>query len=236
LLLLLLACERADVLPAPTSSSDEEPVAPRPPAAPPVAPVSAPSLADVREYVEMVVRSGYATREAIIGTAVEIYAEQMRGVDVRGAAARFVDEELEAQRRREATWTSPTDCDRLERAFSELDRSGIVARQNFSDCGTCGAAEIGGEMAAARRAGRKVRGYVFFHEQDSERAVDGLLYMNYGGEDPSEAAQLAIAREVVATLKQAGLHATWNGRRDTRIRVSPIDWKKRRFTRAPGLD
>jgi len=35
---LRLACERADKAPAPTSSSDEEPVAPRPPAAPPVAP------------------------------------------------------------------------------------------------------------------------------------------------------------------------------------------------------
>ena len=87
-------------------------------------------------------------------------------------------------------------------------------------------------MQAALKEGRKVRGYVFFHQQDAEGAVDGSLYLSYGARADGESAQLAIAKEVVAVLKRAGLDASWNGRYDTRISVK-LDWKKRRFTKPP---
>jgi len=37
---------------------------------------------------------------------------------------------LDAQRE----WPSVTDCDRLDRAFADLNGRGIVARQNFACC------------------------------------------------------------------------------------------------------
>lgn len=183
----------------------------------------------------MSVKVGYASRDEIVRSAVDAFVEDLPGVDVEGVSARVADQELAAQRQREATWTARTDCDRLDLAFAELEQNGIVARQNFSDCGTCGAAEIEDEIDQARAGGGNARGYVFFHQQDSEGALDGSLYLSYGAVDPSERAQLAVAREVVAALTKAGLSASWNGRFDTRVAISPIAWRKRRFTKAPAL-
>jgi hypothetical protein len=200
------------------------------------APSAKASLEEIRGFVVTSVKAGYETRDEIVRSAVDVLAEDMPGIDVKGVATRQVDEELAAQRRREATWTAPTDCDRLDRVFARLEKSGIVARQNFSDCGTCGAAEIAEEIERLIAAGKKVRGYVFFHQQDSEGALDGSLYLSYGhASEESEAAQLAIAREVVAALKAGGLHVTWNGTLDMRVGISPIEWRKRRFTPAPAM-
>ena len=55
----------------------------------------------------------------------------------------------------QATWPAETDCDRLDKAFADLEQHGIVARQNFSDCGTCGVAEIPAEIDAAKKSGSK---------------------------------------------------------------------------------
>jgi hypothetical protein len=189
-------------------------------------------LADMRELIATAVAAGYEDRAHITESAAEVFGEDMRGHDVEQIAARMVDDALAVHRKREEGWKAPTDCDRLDRAFEKLEHSGIVARQNFSDCGTCGAAEIEDEMQAARKQGRKVRGYVFFHEQDAEGAVDGSLYLSYGARADDQSAHLAIAREVVDVLKRAGLDANWNGRHDTRIGVK-LEWKKRRFTKTP---
>jgi hypothetical protein len=200
------------------------------------APSAKASVEEVREYVVTSVKAGYDTRDEIVRAAFDVFAEDLPGIDVKGVATRRVDEELAEQRRREATWTGPTDCDRLDRAFARLEKSGIVARQNFSDCGTCGAGEIAEEIERLNAAGKKVRGYVFFHQQDSEGALDGSLYLSYGhASDESEAAQLAIAREAVAALKAVGLHTIWDGKLDTRVGISPIEWRKRRFTPAPAM-
>src|SRR4029079_1351153 len=80
---------------------------------------------------------------------------------------------LDAQRE----WPSVTDCDRLDRAFADLNGRGIVARQNFACCSNCGHAEIGEEIDAEKERGTKVIGYTFFHLQDTERAAEyGYLY------------------------------------------------------------
>ncbi len=66
-------------------------------------------------------RTGYLRREEIIQSAVEIYAEEVRHADLAGAVGRC-SEELSAQQRREGDWKSPTDCDRLDRAFAQLEK------------------------------------------------------------------------------------------------------------------
>ncbi len=192
------------------------------------------SVAETREDITIAVKAGYESRDDLIRFASEDLARALGGRDVMRLVTRMVDRALADQRKREQGWKTPTDCDRLARAFAALERSGIVARQNFSDCTTCGVTEIKGEMDDARKAGKRVRGYVFFHEQDVEHAVeDGALYLSYGAAESSEAAQLAIAREVVASLKQAGLDVAWSGRLAERIGLS-LEWKRRRFTRPPG--
>jgi hypothetical protein len=100
----------------------------------PPAPTGGRSLARVRELIAAKVKTGSGTREEVAANAVEFYADEigeMGQIDLERTVARITDEELEAHRRREATWTSPTDCDRLDRAFARLEMSGILARQDF---------------------------------------------------------------------------------------------------------
>ena len=95
-----------------------------------------------------------------------------------------------------------------------LEAAGIVARQNFTCCKTCGFYEINGEMEAARAQGRVVRGYVFFHMQDTERAAKGGdLALAYGPADQTssdldyEAVGRLVAMAGVGLAGTAGLAA-----------------------------
>ena len=76
--------------------------------------------------------------------------------------------------------------------------------------------------------GRKpVRGYTFFHEQDTESAVEGHgLMLNYGSDDYDRAGSVAIGREIARVLRAHRLRVTWNGDFDRRIAVK-LDWKRR---------
>ncbi len=77
--------------------------------------------------------------------------------------------------------------------------------------------------------------YAFFHDQDAETAIDGSLYLSYGALDGSAQAAIAIGNEIVAALKAAGLQAEWSGDLSERIELVKLDWKKRRFTKAPAI-
>ncbi len=142
-------------------------------------------------------------------------------------ADRLTREAVEAHLRDQATWPEITDCDRLDDALDELTRHGIVCRQNFTCCGNCGVTEIGDEMEVERRAGRNVRGYAFYHMQDTESAAEGCgLYLHYGAVAQGETAALGVGREIIAALTAHGLATRWNGRSDTRLKVE-LDWKRR---------
>jgi hypothetical protein len=223
---LALGCSRASA-PAPTrihSTAAVEPpgIESSAPADPPVA-LDDEALSTART----IVKAGFDPRDQIVRDLLEA----LEHPPPQAAAEKLVDELLDEQRRAEARWPTVTDNDRVDRAFAELDASGVVARQNFADCQTCGNAEIHDELQSARAAGRNVRGYVYYHQQDTDRAVDGGgLVLAYGAADGAHA--LEIAREVVRVLERHGLRTEWNGKVERRIGVT-IDWKRRRFTRRP---
>jgi hypothetical protein len=83
-------------------------------------------------------------------------------------------------------------------------------------------------MEEAKNKGRKVRGYAFFHEQDTEHAVEGKgLYLSYGSIRGNPLSEIIIGYKVVKTIRRHGLATKWNGNLLTRIHVQ-IDWKRRR--------
>jgi hypothetical protein len=51
-------------------------------------------------------------------------------------AQRLTREAVEAHLDAQERWPAVTDCDLLDRAFGELDRAGVVSRQNFTCCST----------------------------------------------------------------------------------------------------
>lgn len=177
---------------------------------------------EVRDYVRSEVASGFSTRDEIVAEVPEYFGDDLPDLDAY-LVARIVDEELARHALQQAEWDGPTDCDRLDLAFAHLERENIVARQDFSCCGNCGTAEIGDEATP------ESKGYVFYHMQDTQHAVDGGgLYFNYGiFEEGTDADAIAIGWRLVEALREAGLKPQWEG--DLRKRVFvPLVWRKRR--------
>lgn len=147
----------------------------------------------------------------------------------------------QARLRQQEQWSTQEVSTNLDRAFAELNEAGILARQNFTCCGTCGAAEIGGE----RDESRSWRGYLFFHQQDTESLIGtGEVYLSYGvfaPEDFDEEAyerlsdeqksaqyeadlQRVIGQEAVPRLESHGLRVEWDGDHRKRILVRDAQW------------
>src|SRR5262249_51814859 len=123
----------------------------------------------LHDWLEVQVAAGYGPLEDIVDDAVEVFAEQCDDrAALREVARRLVDRAATAAAGAEQSWPEVTDCDRLDAAFDELDAAGVVARQHFSCCGTCGDTEIRDEMQQAVKDGVPVRGFTFFHVQDTE--------------------------------------------------------------------
>jgi len=204
----------------------------------PIPRASAPSAsvaADLAECVDTNVAAGFAGEDDIVDICVDA-AEADAAVD-RELVAALVATAMAKHKSLELTWRTATDCDRLDAAFAAMEREGIVARQNFADCQTCGVAEMEEETDARAKAGKRVKGFTFYHQQDTEAAVGGRgIYLTYGavGLD-SEAADVEIGRRVVRILTDFGLHTSWNGSVKTRIAIGPLNWERRRFTPAPEV-
>jgi hypothetical protein len=185
-----------------------------------------PELPDgVREKVEERVRTrlrcGYDSRKILTEIAEDCLVDGDERPVSRAQASRLVDRLWLERVAEQAVWEGVTDPDRLTRAFEALDASGITARENFACCRGCGLAEIGAEREGAR-------GFVFFHQQVTEHAVEGYgLALHYGGFDGSAETTATVGHEVLAALRTAGLSADWDGDPDKAIDVKPLTWHKR---------
>jgi hypothetical protein len=186
------------------------------------------ALDELHSYIRRHVAEGFLEPGDIGAFATQVFAECLDPAVLRHHVGRYTREILAEQRAEQVFWPAITDCERLDAAFAALEREGIVARQHFSCCGSCGAAEIWDELAAFDEAGGPARGYVFFHMQDTE-AVGALggLYLSYGAVANGAAATEAIGRAVSDALESKGLDTVWDGQWTNRIFV-PMDWKRRR--------
>lgn len=186
------------------------------------------TLAWLRSQIERDVAAGFYDEDEILRSAAASFEDELDAKLLRSHAQQYLREALARHNAEQREWPEHTDCDRLDAAFDALESDGVIARQHFSCCGTCGSSEIWDEVAAAAEAGMPARGYAFYHMQDTEAATEcGGLYLNYGACEDGEAAALAIAREIVARIEEHGLKTDWDGRWETRIGVE-IDWKRRR--------
>lgn len=182
----------------------------------------------IQDHINLRIAVGFDPIESIVESTIEMHEDDRPEDELRPIVEAMAAEALGAHLEVQDKWPEVTDCDRLDRAFAALEARGIVARQNFSCCSTCGVAEIGDEIAEAECRGDRVRGYAFYHAQDADGAVDGGgLYLNYDSIEESEAPALEVGRVIVATLKEHGLETDWDGAWNRRIWVG-VDWKRRR--------
>ncbi|MEM9952075.1 MAG: hypothetical protein AAF846_10765 [Chloroflexota bacterium] len=186
------------------------------------------TINELRDVIDLDVKAGYDSREQIIANAIDMLMGEYSHEWLEEQATQLTDDALRLHMEDQVLWKHSTDCDKLDEAFAELDRHGIVARQHFTCCQTCGHSEISDEIKATQQY-RPVRGYVFFHWQDTESAVQSeYLYLAYGAVNGKESASEWVASEVVAALQRAGLEAEWNGSVRSRICIRNLVWQRRR--------
>jgi hypothetical protein len=185
-------------------------------------------LEDLRVFVAYRVREGFESVHEIIENATD-YAFEKRGRDdLQPEIKRITAELLAAHRAEQGGWENPTDCDRLNEAFAALNRQGIVARQDFSCCNKCGFAEIWDEIEEEEKR-QPVEGYVFYHLQATEMAIEsGQLLMAYGCIEENAAIFVRVANKIVAELCRVGLKTSWGGTTHHPIVVDGIVWRRRR--------
>jgi uncharacterized membrane protein YkvA (DUF1232 family) len=174
------------------------------------------------------VEAGLVPTDDIIPELLAMYSYEYDLRVIRPIVTIIANGLLEQHMKQQASWPQTTDCDRLDVAFAELESKGIICRQDFADCTTCGYAEIQGEIKKVKRTGKMVRGFTFYHQQDTEGAVrNGGIHLGYGSLVDDEKSDLAIATEVADTLRRHGLRVKWENNIKWRIEVE-LDWKRRR--------
>jgi hypothetical protein len=192
---------------------------------------------DLRFQVEVSVRSGIGSEETVLD-AIGLLVDDILGEpdeDLKSELEAYARELLEEMRRNESRWTERTTNDAIDAAFDDLNAAGIVALQDAGYTQSDGWADVN-ERAARLRP--QPRGATFYHRQDLERGLAGEgLWLTFGAYDDGEehdAASVAVGREIFDVLVRHGVGARWNGTTTQRIQISPFEWRKRRFTRAPG--
>ena len=104
---------------------------------------------------------------------------------------------------------------KLTKAFKIMRTKGLVARQNFTCCQSCGGAKIS-QMAEARG----LDGFAFYHRQDADSLANGDgVYLAYGSRTGGDEEEIAVGRLVCEALTEAGLDYIWDGSNWTRIKV-----------------
>lgn len=189
----------------------------------------------IHSYIRGQVAAGFANADAIVVSALDVFGEEADPAFLRQPVRHSVHEFIAEHLAEQETWPAITDCDRLDAAFAVLERDGILCRQHYCCCGMCGATEIWDELSAAQEAGLPVRGYAFYHGEDTEAAIEGDgLHLNYGALDGGEEESLAVARAIIARLEQHGLHTSWDGQWSSRIGIL-MDWKRRSSAVCPQM-
>jgi hypothetical protein len=181
----------------------------------------------LRSAIRERLRAGYDDDDEVLSGALDYAGDEFEVDEKRGRI--ILDEELAALHEEMLSWPATTDCDRLDAAFAELERAGIVARANFTCCSNCGESEIGNEMDEAVKQGTSVRGYTFFHQQDTDRAAagDGGVLLKYGPNPFDENEVVRIGRQIQHIVERNGLRTEWDGSANRCIEVL-LAWKRRR--------
>ncbi|TYB55070.1 hypothetical protein FXF51_46230 [Nonomuraea sp. PA05] len=208
----------------------------------------------ITEQIHLAVAAGRHDFERVVRGVAETWMTEVDDKSLLDEAIRDVAaEEFAGHLAAQDGWPAETDNDRLSLAMAELSMAGILAREHYTCCMTCGLAEIRAEISELSG----VRGYVFYHEQDAERAVmGGGVYLAFGpgdlegegdaspdggiGDLPDggiedspdgsieDSPDGSIGEEIVAVLRRRGLRVEWDGDDGQRIHVH-VNWRRRRF-------
>ena len=182
------------------------------------------SLAEehVREFTRACVRSGLQSDDELVDEVAQAITSELpdraSGADV--LAKSWVEEARLELRRDQSGWPEHTDYDRLQAAFTEMERADVVVLQGCDDHWT--AKEV---LDARAATGTAPRGVAWFTAPDVWHAVDeGMLEVNlWHGTTANAAPGDQLLDEMLAILARHGLEAHFD---EGRIEVA-AHWHRR---------
>lgn len=186
-------------------------------------------LAGLKREAASLVREGFLSRNTIV-SLLRGWGESYGHPDLRTVRMAVADAIL-THHRRQARWTRPTDCDRLDAAFEEMTRHGLIAEQYFTDCASEGHFQLLDEVKKADP--KEVIGYAFYHEQATEHAIkSGWLYIHFDAREKHRGKKRRVGWIVFEAVTAAGLRAVWDGDPGRAVEVE-LTWRKRRTDKLP---
>jgi hypothetical protein len=183
------------------------------------------NIDEISKQVEQHVQFGFDTKEEIFG-ALWFYEwgnsehEQLRKV---------IDEKYEAHQTESLAWKSPTDFDRLSKAFDGLIKTKIVCLHKAGYTQSDSTTDCWEAVHALEKVEVNAIDYCFYHTQDLIGAIDPhsrSFYLSFGSCDDHDGAKIDIAKRVIGVLSENGLDVYWDGSLNTKIEIKNIDWKK----------
>jgi ABC-type sugar transport system substrate-binding protein len=176
----------------------------------------------VREFARACVRAGLMSPKELHAEVVAAISADLpdhRG-DAHALAGGWIREAREELRRDQSGWPRPTDYDRLQTAFAELDDADVVVLQGCEDHWAAKAV-----LDARADEGARPRGIAWFTPPDVWHAVDeGMLEVNlWHGSTANAAPGDELLDEVLGTLERHGLDAHFD---EGRIEVA-AHWHRR---------
>jgi hypothetical protein len=185
----------------------------------------------IQDLVALEVKGGFGNRDQIIEYVLEILEMDLDDFDpdaLESLVAQSTDEHLAAHQLEQANWVGPTDCDRLDAVFAQLEESGLLVGQNYGETQDDAIADLS-EVFDEHPETENLRGYVFYTHQDLERVIEsGTLALGFGMANDDGPDATEVGKTIAEAFKEAGFQVKWNGKLNARIEVMQMDWKKRR--------
>lgn len=190
---------------------------------------------ELRDYICRTLKEGFHAPDAVRQSAIEYFSDEHGEDQILDCINEILEQAIAARQAEHATWPKVTDCDRLDAAFEELNRMGIMARHDWACCSNCGRAEMPDEFDRldGQCNGVPIIGYSFYHQQDTERAAEGDgLSLNFGSTEAADNEDayiqqcLKVAQTVQQVLEKHGLTVLWNGTYEQRPHVA-MQWRRR---------
>lgn len=111
----------------------------------------------------------------------------------------------------------------LNKAFADLRKQGIMAKQKYLCCMGCASSSLGEEI---KKSPTKYIGGVYYHSQDAEDLRErGTCYIGFGALNGScgldeETASLMVGHALKLTMERYGFGVKWAGTTDQRICIT----------------
>ena len=141
-----------------------------------------------------------------------------------------IDEEYQKLLEESKHWKTPTDTEKLIKAFDELADENIIALHNAGYTTSDGEYEVV-EVERELQENEVISdGYCFYHEQDLARAIDienpGLYIAFQNVDNTDDAVTIEVGKRVAEVLINNDFKIKWDGSARSKIEIPGFRWQK----------